>query len=217
MISESGSLSRHSTQPKVSAITSAMRGIRRVVKPASDQDLKAAVRQQRGVKAVQELLDAGADPNCRDYTPADKVGRGWDADYYPSRTEHVLAMAVRSKDVAVVRALLKAGADPSKGEYTGSSSFEAGGGNREDRAEYSQSPMDIARRLDLKDIVRELLDDKAAALSASTKLPEDMVEAIMDTQVASMQPTPVPETRVYNQWARCDRGDGYPRQERLTL
>jgi len=169
---------------------------------ASDQSLKDAVRQQRGVKAVQELLDAGADPNCRNYTPASKVGRGWDADYYPEHSIHVLAMAVRSKDVEVVRALLKAGADRSVGEYTGSSSFECGGGDREDRDSYAQSPMDIALRLDLKDIVRELLGDKTAALSESTKLPEDLVEEILDKQVANLQPTPIPEAHVYDQWAR---------------
>ena len=54
-------------------------------------------------------------------------------------------------------------------------------------------------------VIRELLHDKAAALLASTTLPEDMVEAVMDKQVANMQPTPIPETRVYDQWAREPR------------
>jgi len=199
----------HRAQQNVSSGTasskprSATASFQSVLKPASDQALKDAVQQQRGVKAVQELLDAGADPNCRDYTPAEKHGRGWDADYYPEHSTYVLAMAVYSKDAEVVRALLKAGAHPSVGEYNGSSSFEAGGGDREDRAAYSQSPMDIALRLGLKDIVRELLGDKAVALTESTKLPEDMVDNILDKQIANLQPTPIPETRIYDQWARC--------------
>ena len=168
-------------------------------KQASDEALKHAVRHRRGVKAVQEELDAGANPNARDYTDAHKVGRGWDADYYPSSTTYVLAMAVRSKDVEVVRALLKAGADPSLGEQTGSSSFQVDGGERADRDGYIQSPMDIALRMDLKDIVNELQRDKAEALSASTNLPDDMVEKIMEKQLV---PSAVPETRVYNQFCR---------------
>ena len=109
-------------------------------------------------------------------------------------------MAVRGKDVQVVRALLKAGADPSKGEHTGESSFQVDGGLRESRAAHSGSPMDIALRCDLKDIVKELLADKAAAVSESTNLPDDIVEGIMDTQIANMRPAPMPEPHVYNQF-----------------
>ena len=111
-------------------------------------------------------------------------------------------MAVRAKDVQVVRALLKAGADPTKGECTGESSFQEDGGLRESRAAHSGSPMDIALRCDLKDIVKELLADKAAAVSESTKLPDDLVEGIIHEQITNMRPAPVPEAHVYDQFAR---------------
>ena len=151
--------------------------------------------------AVKALLAAGANPNCYDYTPPAKVGRGWDADYFPYSMTSVLAMAVRSKDAQVVRALLDAGADPTEGKRTGSSSFEDGC-NRRDTADHSESPMDIALRMGLKEVARELMGDKAAALSASTNLPGDLVESIMDEQIATMQPAPRPEVRVYNQLNR---------------
>ena len=111
-------------------------------------------------------------------------------------------MAVRSKDEQVVRALLKAGADPKVGEYTGTSSFEEGVCNRRYTDAHSQSPMDIALRLELKGIARALMGDQAEALSASTNLPDDLVAGIVDEQIASMQPAPVPESRVYDQWKR---------------
>ena len=202
-------------------------------KPCYNQSLKDAVQRRCGVTAVQKLLDAGANPNCSDYTPAHKCGRGWDAgelharrvrtvtllpvpytcaflltvsslrtDYFPSSTTHVLAMAVRAKDVEVVRALLKAGADPSRGEWTGSSSFQQDGGMRSDTSEHSSSPMDIALRMGLKDIARELyqLNDKAAALSESTNLPDCLANEIIEGQIANLQPAPAPVTRTYNQF-----------------
>ena len=107
-------------------------------------------------------------------------------------------MAVRSKDAQVVRALLKGGANRNKGEDTGSSSFEDGA-NRCDTASHSESPMDIALRMELKDVARELMGYKAAALSEATNLPDVLVDEIMDEQIANMQPAVRPEEHVYRQ------------------
>ncbi len=73
---------------------------------------------------------------------------------------------------------------------------------RSDTAGHSSSPMDIALRMGLKDIARELyqLADKAAALSESTNLPDCIANEIMEGQIASLQPAPAPETRMYNQF-----------------
>lgn len=195
--------------------------------------LKDAVRSRKGVVAVQQLLDKGANPNCCDYEAAHKCGRGWDAGILMTTLDRprracrattavtfpvcILCLQITflhgprlcllwqcskqcSKDVQVVRALLKAGADPNKGEHTGDASYQEDGGMRSSYAEHTCSAMDIALRMGLKDIARELLGDKAAAVSESTNLPDDIVEGIIDTQIANTKPAPMPEPHVYNQF-----------------
>jgi len=109
-----------------------------------DEELYSAVGGKGAHKRVERLLLAGANPNFCRYEPAEKIGRGRDADYFPATHTYVIISAVRqvrasdgpgSEAFEVVRLLLEAGADPLRGESLGPSSMASVNG--EGRIEHS--------------------------------------------------------------------------------